>query len=123
MTDTVTTSVAVPTVTTTSTFSLLENTIKADLSAGVSWFETEAEDVGLYVWNTLKSAFIALEPAVAKLVMDVLGGVVADADQSKTIEQIETDAMNTATGEAKQALVTAGSGVVQTLIAGLKANQ
>lgn len=103
--------------------SVLWQTIVTDLHAGESWFAAEAEEAGLFVWNSLKGAFIALGPKAMNLVTDVLTQSVTDAAGGKTVEQIESDAMNTAQGEVKTALLTAGSGVVQTLIAGIKANQ
>ncbi|MDE2096521.1 MAG: hypothetical protein KGL39_04685 [Patescibacteria group bacterium] len=102
--------------------SLLLQTIVSDLKAGASWFETEAENVGLSIWNTVKSAFIALEPAAAKVLVDTLQTAVNSAEAGHSIEDIEASALNTATSEGKAALAQAGSGVVQTLIAGMRAN-
>lgn len=100
----------------------LLSTIVADLKAGASWFEQEASGIGLFVWNTVKSAFIALEPAAAQILMDTLTNAVNGAAAGHSIEQIEQAALNTASTEGKAALAQAGSGVVQTLIAGLRAN-
>lgn len=102
--------------------SALLQTIETDLKAGVSYLEQEAESVGLFLWNTLKAAFIALEPAEAQILTTVLGNAVTDAAGGKSIEQIESDALNTATEAEKAVLAKAGSGVVQTIIAGIKAN-
>ena len=102
--------------------SLLLSTIETDLKAGVSWFEGEAETVGLELWNVLKSAFIALEPAAGKVLLDTLTGAVTGAAAGQTIEQIEEHALSTASTEGKAALATAGSGVVQTVIASLRSN-
>lgn len=101
--------------------SVLLHTIKHDLNAGVSWFEHEAEDVGLFLWNTLKSAFIALEPLEGQILMDILSAAVLDAAGGKSIEEIESHALNLATDEQKSVLLKAGSGIVQTVIAGIKA--
>lgn len=103
--------------------STLLQTIRTDLAAGMSYLEKEAESAGLFLWNTLKGAFVALEPAEAAILTDVLGTAVGAAAGGKTIEQIETDALNTATVEQKAVLVKAGSGIVQTVIAGIKASQ
>lgn len=101
--------------------SLLLQTIETDLAAGESWLETEVETVGLNLWNILKGAFVALGPSVGQLVIDTLSAATTAANAGMTIEQVETSALNTAAGEAKAALVTAGSGVVQTIIAGIRA--
>lgn len=106
----------------TNPFATLEATIKADLTAGASWFETEAAGAGLALWNILKSAFIALEPAAANVLVDTLTAAVKSAGTGASIETVETAALNTASAEAKQVLINAGSGVVQTVIAGIKAN-
>lgn len=108
--------------TTTSPFATLEATIKADLTAGVSWFEDEAASAGLALWNILKGAFIALEPATAQVLVDTLTAAVTAAGTGASIENVETAALNTASTEAQAALAKAGSGVVQTIIAGIKAN-
>lgn len=101
---------------------VLLQTIEADLSAGVSYLETEAESTGLFLWNTLKGAFVALEPAEAAILTSVLGTAVASADAGQSIEQIETSALNTAKADEQAVLLKAGSGIVQTVIAGLKAS-
>ncbi len=102
--------------------SSLLQTIVTDLSAGESWLAQEATDAGLFMWNTLKSAFIALGPAEGQLLATVLTNAVAQAGSGATIEQIQTSALNT-TVQAEQALLLkAGTGVVQTVIAGIKAN-
>lgn len=102
--------------------SLLLQTIEADLKAGVSFLETEAESAGLSLWNTLKGVFIALEPMEAQILADILGAAVASAGAGKSIEEIETAALNTAKDEEKAVLIKAGSGITQTVIAGLRAN-
>lgn len=103
------------------TNSLLK-TIESDLSAGESWLEHEALDAGLFLWNTLKAAFIALGPVEGQILSSVLSGAVANAAAGQSIEQIETSALNSAVGQEQQVLLKAGSGVVQTVIAGIKAN-
>jgi hypothetical protein len=100
----------------------LLQTIETDLKAGVSYLESEAETVGLYLWNVLKTTFIALEPAEAQILTDVVQSAVTAASGGDSIEQIETAALNTATAEQKAVLAKAGSGVVQTVIAAVKAN-
>lgn len=95
-------------------------TIEADLSAGVSYLENEVENVGLWLWNTVKAAFIALEPAEAAVLKAVLQAGVAAAGAGQSIEQIETAVLNTAKGAEADVLAKAGSGVVQTIIAALK---
>lgn len=107
--------------TTASPFATLEATIKADLTAGVSWFETENGDAGLALWNILKGAFVALEPSVAAVLVDTLTTAVTTAGTGASIETVETAALNTASVEGQAALAKAGSGVVQTIIAGIKA--
>lgn len=106
------------------TFSLsnLEQTVKADLSAGVSYLEQEALGTALSLWNILKGAFIALEPAAAQLLMDTLAAAVSAAGAGASIEAIETAALNTAIGDAKAILEKAGSGIIQVIIAGIKAS-
>lgn len=105
----------------TTSFASLEATIVADLKAGVSWFETEAAEVGLATWNILKGAFIALEPAEASVLINLLTTVVTDLGSGKTIEDVETSALNTAKGAEVDVLSKAGSGIVQVIIAGIKA--
>lgn len=100
----------------------LLQTIETDLSAGASYLETEAENIGLGLWNIFKGVFIALEPAEAAILTDVLGGAVAAASAGHSIEQIETSALNTAKDEEKVVLMKAGSGIVQTVIAAIRAN-
>lgn len=104
------------------TGSTLLQTIVTDLKSGVSFLENEAADAGLFLWNTVKAAFIALEPLEAAILKDVLSAAVSAADGSHTIEQIETAALNTAKADQKDVLIKAGSGIVQTIIAGLRAN-
>lgn len=106
----------------TSPFSTLEHTIKADLQAGVSWLEHEAAEVGLGLWNILKGVFIALEHAEAAILVDVLTVAVQSAQSGHTIEEIHTAALNTAKREQQDILLKAGTGVVQTIIAGIKAS-
>lgn len=107
----------------TNPFATLEATIVSDLKAGISWLEDEVATVGLAVWNVLKGAFIALEPAEANVLITVLTSAVAQAAAGHTIEEIETAALNLAKAEEQAVLLKAGSGIVQTLIAGIKANQ
>lgn len=99
----------------------LLQTIETDLAAGVSYLEQDAEEAGLVLWNTLKAAFIALEPAEAAILNTVLSNAVTAAAGGKSIEEIETAALNTAKDDEKAVLAKAGSGIVQTIIAGLKA--
>jgi hypothetical protein len=107
---------------TTNTPSTLLQTIESDLSAGASWLEQEALGAGLFLWNTLKGAFIALEPAAGQLLVDVLTGAVNNASAGDSVEQIETAALNTASTEAKAALSTAGSAAVKQIIIGIQSN-
>jgi len=100
----------------------LLQTIETDLKAGVSFLEEEALEAGLGIWNILKGAFIALEPAEAQILTTVLGQAIADAGAGKSIEQIESRALNTAKGDEAAVLTKAGSGVIQTVIAGIRAN-
>lgn len=100
--------------------SLLLTTIRADLSAGISWLEGEFEQTGLMLWNALKGAFIALEPGVASALIDGLTAAVSNAPAAHSIEDIEQAFLNTAKPEALAAAATAGSGAVQTVIAGLR---
>lgn len=108
--------------TTALTPSALLQTIQADLSAGASWFGQEALGAGLFIWNSLKAAFIALEPAAAQLLVDVLTGAVTNAEAGDSVEQIEQSALNTASTEAKSAIKTAGSAATQQIIIGIRAN-
>lgn len=108
--------------TTSTNFASLEATVKADLSAGVSWLESEAASAGLALWNILKGAFIALEPAEAQVLIDVLTAAVGAAGAGVPIEAVETAALNTAKGAEAAVLTKAGSGVIQTVIAGIKAS-
>ncbi len=102
--------------------STLLSTIESDLSAGVSYLETEAEEAGLALWNIFKGAFIALEPAEAAILTTVLGNAVTAAGSGQSIEQIETAALNTTVTSEQAVLAKAGSGIIQTVIAGIKAN-
>ena len=100
----------------------LLQTIEADLSAGESWLEDEALGAGLFIWNTLKGAFIALGPTLGNDLVAVLTGAVQNAAAGDSVETIETNALNTASADAKTALQTAGSAVAQQLIIGIKNN-
>lgn len=100
----------------------LLQTIETDLQAGASYLEQEAEDAGLGLWNILKGAFIALEPAEAQVLTSILQGAVTAAGAGQSIEQIETAALNTAKTDEQAVLTKAGSGIVQTIIAALRAN-
>lgn len=102
--------------------SQLLDTIKADLHAGESWFVSEAESVGLFLWNTLKGAFIALGPAEAEIVRVLLSTGVASFGAGKSIEETFTAILNSAKDEEKLLLAKLGTGIATTLIAGLKAN-
>lgn len=106
----------------TTSFATLEATIKADLTAGASWFDTEAADAGLALWNILKGVFVALEPAEAGVLVDVLNAAVTSAGTGASIETVETTALNTAKGDEAAVLAKAGSSIIQTVIAGIKAN-
>lgn len=99
----------------------LLQTIETDLAAGVSYLETEAEDAGLGLWNILKGVFIALEPAEASVLTAILTTAVTAAGSGQSIEQIETSALNTAKTDEQAVLAKAGSGVIQTIIAALRA--
>ena len=100
--------------------SVLLQTIEADLKAGVSYFEKEAEDVGMWLCNTVKAAFVALEPAEAAVLRDVLLAGVAAASSAHSVEQIESAVLNTAKTDELAVLTKAGSNVVQTVIAALR---
>jgi hypothetical protein len=100
----------------------LLTTIQTDLAAGVSYLEAEAEGAGLALWNIFKGAFIALEPAEAAILTTVLGDAVAAAGTGASIEQIETQALNTTKTDEQAVLAKAGSGIIQTVIAGIRAN-
>lgn len=102
--------------------SLLQ-TIETDLAAGASFLEQEALGAGLFLWNALKGAFIALEPAEAAILENVLTGALTQAGTGASIEQVETTALNTASTQEQAVLTKAGSGVIQTVIAGLRAGQ
>lgn len=97
----------------------LLQTIEADLSSGVSWLEHEALDAGLFLWNTLKAAFIALEPAEGQILLNLLTGAVNDAAGGKAIETIATDALNSASAQEKAVFQKAGFGAASVIIAGL----
>ena len=102
--------------------STLLQTIETDLAAGESFLVQEAEGAGLWLWNVLKAAFIALGPAEVTILQDVLTKAVTAAGTGSSIEQVETAALNTASTDEQAVLLKAGSGVVQTVIAGLKAS-
>ena len=103
--------------------STLEKTIATDLKAGVSWFEEETLEAGLALWNIFKAVFVALEPAEGQILIDVLSGAVAELGSGASIEDVETHALNTAKTEQTSVLVKAGSGIIQTVIAGIKASE
>ena len=107
--------------TTVTTGNLLQ-TIEADLKAGESWLEQEALGAGLFIWNTLKGAFIALGPTLGNDLVAVLTGAVQNAAAGDSVETIETNALNTATADGKAALAAAGSAVSQQIIIGIKNN-
>jgi hypothetical protein len=100
--------------------STLLQTITADLKAGVSYLEKDAEQTGLFLWNVVKTGFIALEPAALQLAYDVLDKVVTDAEEGKGVEQIFTDALNTVTGDALAALMKLGKNGAIQVIAGIQ---
>ena len=99
----------------------LWGTILADLSAGETWFATEAETVGLSLWNLLKGAFIALAPGEMTILQDLLTKAVSDAAAGKSIEEIFSDALNLASTEELALLQKAGSGIGLTLVSAIKA--
>jgi hypothetical protein len=103
-------------------FSLFLDTVKTDLEAGESFLEETALEGATILWNVLKTGFIALGPAEAKIAVDVLTKATTDAQGGKSIEEIESDALTTASDEERAVLTKAGSGVVQQIIAGVKAN-
>lgn len=103
--------------------STLLQTIETDLAAGVSYLEKEVEGIGMQLWNGFKQIFIALEPAETQVLIDTLTGAMASAGTGASIEQVETAALNTAKTEEQAVLTKAGSAVVQTVIASLRAAQ
>lgn len=105
-----------------SPFTSLGQTILADLRAGESWLEEEALGAGLFIWNTVKAAFVAIGPKLGQALVDVLTQAVQGAEEGHTVEQIETSALNLAKGDAQTALVTVGSAATQQLIIGIRAN-
>lgn len=108
---------ATPTVVTASS---LWNTIKSDLTAGVSWAEEEVLTEGLAAWNYVKSVFIALAPQELSLAVTVLQAAVANAKAGDSIEQIWTSALNTTVQGELAILEKLGDTAGLQLIVGIK---
>jgi len=99
----------------------LLDTLKADLEAAVAWVENEAETVGEELLTVGKVAVEFIFSSQAKVILDLLAKVQADA--GKSIEQIETDLLSVASSDELAILKQAGSQLIQGLIAFVKATQ
>lgn len=102
--------------------SRLVDTIKTDLHAGVSWLEQEAEIAALDVWNVVKGVFVALEPVAAQILLDAVKAAVTAAESGHSIEEIATAVLNTGKAEVIDAAKSAGPGLLQVLVASVKAS-
>jgi len=99
----------------------LIDTIKEDLSAAIAWVENEAEIVGEELLTVGKVAVEFIFSSQAKVILDLLNKIEADA--GKSIEQIETDLLAVADADELAILKQAGSQLIQGLIAFAKATQ
>ena len=99
----------------------LLDTLKADLEAAVTWVENEAETVGEELLTVGKVAVEFIFSSQAKVILDLLNKIEADA--GKSIEQIETDLLAVADADELAILKQAGSQLIQGLIAFVKATQ
>lgn len=93
----------------------LIDTIKEDLSAAIAWVENEAEIVGEELLTVGKVAVEFIFSSQAKVILDLLNKIEADA--GKSIEQIETDLLAVADADELVILKQAGSQLIQGLIA------
>ena len=97
--------------------------VKQDLSDAIMWVETEAETIGEELLTVSKLAVEFIFSSQAKVVLDVLSRVQADAKAGKSIEQIETDVLQAATADELAILEAAGSQLIQGLIAFVQATE
>jgi hypothetical protein len=93
----------------------LIDTIKTDLAAFGAKIEAEAETVAVEVYDVLKVAVVFIGSSQAKVIIDLLAKIEADA--GKSLEQIETDVLAVATSDELAILKSAGSQLIQGLIA------
>jgi len=100
----------------------LITTIETDLTAGENWLKDELVTTATGVWEILKVVFEALTVQQAQVILDVLGKVQTDATAGKSLEEIETDMLNTATADEAALLKAAGSQLIQGLIALVQAS-
>lgn len=101
----------------------LLQTIETDLQAGENWLKTEAEATGLALWGIAKAVFLLATSEQAQVILDVFAKVESDATGGKTLEQIETDMLNTATVDELTILKSAGSQVIQGIVAFIQASK
>lgn len=100
----------------------LLQTIETDLKAGENWLETTVEGTALAIWNIVKVAFLLATSEQAQVIMDVFARLQADVTAGKSLDDIETDLLNTATADEKVILEQAGSQIIQGFVAFLKAS-
>ena len=111
------------TTTDTTGFSGLIDTIESDLTSAGNWLETEAVGGATALWNVLKVAFILVTSEQAQVIIDVFNKVSTDEAAGKSLEDIETDMLNTASAAELVILQQAGSQIVQGLLAFIQASQ
>ena len=101
----------------------LIGTIETDLSNAGDWLEQEALAGGEALWGVLKIAFELITSAQARVLIDVFSRIESDNLAGKSLEQIETDVLQTASADELAILQQAGSEIIQGILAFLQANQ
>lgn len=103
-------------------FTGLLQTIETDLSAAGNWLDNEALAGGEALWSILKVAFLLVTSKQAQVIIDVFNHVMTDQAAGKSLEEIETDMLNTASADELVILNQAGSVIIQGLLAFIQAS-
>lgn len=103
-------------------FNSLIDTIETDLSAAGNWLDNEALAGGEALWSILKVAFLLVTSKQAQVIIDVFNRVMTDQAAGKSLEEIETDMLNTASADELVILNQAGSVIIQGLLAFIQAS-
>ena len=107
----------------TGSFPVLLQSIEADLQAAGNWLETEALGGAEALWSVLKVAFLLVTSKQAQVIIDVYNRISYDETQGMSLEQMETDLLQTATADEVAILKDAGSIVIQGLLAFIRGAQ
>lgn len=101
----------------------LLNVIEADLAAAGDWLQREAVAGAEALWSVLKIAFVLVTSRQAAVILDVYSRLQQDEAEGKSLEQMETDLLQTATADELAILKDAGSIIIQGILAFIQANQ